>query len=321
MHHLTALLTNPWIMIPLFILFFGEYIPFTKLLWQKIGLKLKAFGEWFLRTYENRLYKEQEVWVEDKKINLQLNNIFARIIFFTLSAIVVILIEIFWELGFKGVTRRFESSNIAHWSAQQIEKMPNWAVLALFGAPFIFMELIGILSLAAFVSGHIWVGIGLYLFKVLFFIPVHFVLHAGEAQLMAIDWFKRRYDIVKATLDWFKRSQTYVKIHNISEIVKAHILAFKNRFTQTVVLLKKAFEHDDILSPECEAVRQEILSSPPTGGERQMLYEKFFNCVNNHLEGDQRETESPREDPETTLDKSQHQNRGEKDGKAGKKPE
>lgn len=284
MHHLTELLANPWIMMPLFVLFFGEYIPFSGWLWQKIGLKLKAFGEWFLDTYENRLYGGKEEWVEDKKVYLKLNNIFARILFFTLSAIVVILLEIFWELGFKGITRAFESSGMAHRAEIQIKKMPNWAVLALFGAPFIFMELIGIFSLGAFVSGHFWMGIGLYLFKVLFFIPVHFVLHAGESQLMAIPWFKRRYDIIMAILDWFKRSQTYVKVHNISETVKAHILAVKNRFSQTVTLLKKAFEHDDILSPECEAVRQEILASPREGEMRHTLYEKFFNCVNSHLQ-------------------------------------
>jgi|GEM_PF-2274341 len=301
MHHLTELLTNLWIITPLFILFFGEYIPFSGWFWQKVGLKLKAFGEWFLDTYENRLYGDKEEWVEDKKVHLKLNNIFARILFFTLSAVVVILLEIFWELGFKGITRTFERSGIAHWSEIRIRKMPNWAVLALFGAPFIFMELIGIFSLAAFVSGHLWVGIGLYLFKVLFFIPVHFVLHVGEAQLMAIPWFKRRYDIIIAILDWFKRSQTYVKVHNLSETVKAHILAVKNRFSQTVILLKKAFEHDDILSPECEAVRQEILADPQEE-ERLRLYEKFFNCINSHLQGDTKE--------EVLSDNTQNKSKG-----------
>ncbi len=293
MHHLIELLTNPWIMTPLFILFFGEYIPFSRWFWQKIGLKVKAFGEWFLDTYENKLYGDKETWVEDKKVHLKLNNIFARILFFILSAIVVIFLEIFWELGFKGITKTLESSKIAHHAEISIRKMPNWAVLALFGAPFIFMELIGIFSLGAFVSGHIWVGIGLYLFKVLFFIPVHFVLHVGEDQLMAISWFKRRYDIVKSVLDWFKRSQTYVKIHNMSETVKAHILAVKNRFFQTITLLKKAFEHDDILSPECETVRQEILDTPQKGHEREILYKKFFDCVNSHLEEGTKKKDSP----------------------------
>ncbi len=302
MHHLIELLTNPWIMTPLFILFFGEYIPFTGWVWRKIGLKLKAFGEWFLSSYENRLYGDKEEWVEDKKVHLKLNNIFARILFFTLSAVVVIFLEIFWELGFKGITRTFERSGIAHWSEIRIRKMPNWAVLALFGAPFIFMELIGIFSLAAFVSGHLWMGIGLYLFKVLFFIPVHFVLHVGEAQLMAIPWFKRRYDIIIAILDWFKRSQTYVKVHNLSETVKAHILAVKNRFSQTIILLKKAFEHDDILSPECEAVRQEILAAPQESNERKILYEKFFNCVNSHLQGETKE--------EVLSDNTQNKSKG-----------
>ena len=284
MHHVTALLTNPWIAIPLFILFFGEYIPFTQLLWQKIGLRIKMAGEWFLRSYENRLYGDREAWVEEKKVSLKLNNFFARILFFILSSIVVIFLELFWELGFKGITRRIERSKIAQWAEDRIKTMPNWAVLAIFGAPFILMEMIGILALGAFVSGHIWMGIGLYIFKVFFFIPVHFVLHVGEAQLMAIPWFERRYHMVTGVLAWFKRSQTYVKVHNLSETIKAHIIAVKERFFQTVVLLKKAFEQDDILSPECEAVRQEILVSKADEKRREKLYEKFFHCVNTHLE-------------------------------------
>jgi len=88
--------------------------------------------------------------------------------------------------------------------------------------------------------------------------------------------------MIVGALNWFKKSQSYVKIHNISETIKAYILAFKNRFTQTIVLLKKAFEHDDILSPECEKVREEIINSSKE--QKGLLYEKFFNCVNNHIE-------------------------------------
>jgi hypothetical protein len=294
MHHLTELLSNPWIIVPLFILLFGEYIPFTQLLWQKIGLKIKKIGERFLDSYENRLYPEKEEWIEEKKVSLKLNNFFARIFFFAFAAIIVIFLELFWELGFKGITQSLARSRIAHWSEIEIQKLPNWAVLMLFGAPFIFMELIGILALGAFISGHYWTGIGLYLFKVLFFIPVHFVLHVGEAQLMAIPWFKRRYDMIIATLNWFKRSQTYVKVHNISETVKAHIQAVKNRFSQTVTLLKKAFEHEDILSPDCEAVRQEILKSSSDDPSRERLYKKFFDCIDSHIGKREKEKSKPK---------------------------
>lgn len=283
MHHITGLVTNPWIVIPLFILLAGEYIPFSTLFWQKIGLKIKQFGEWFLDAYENRLYPDKEAWIEEKKVSLKLNHFLTRIFFFAFSAIVVILLELFWELGFKGISRSLGKSQIAQWAEKKIGMLPNWAVLILFGTPFIFMELIGIFALGAFVSGHFWLGIGLYLFKVLFFIPVHFILHAGEAQLMEISWFKHRYCIVVATLDWFKRSQTYVKIHNISETIKAHIEAVKNRFSHTVVLLKKAFEQDDILSPECEALREEIRQKSEEEIMKKDLYKKFFNCIDRHI--------------------------------------
>jgi hypothetical protein len=74
-------------------------------------------------------------------------------------------------------------------------------------------------------------------------------------------------------------------VHNISESIKAHIHAVKDRFSQTVILLKKAFEQDDILSPECEAVRQEILTAREETRDERGLLEKFFHCVDKHIQG------------------------------------
>ena len=281
-----------WIIILLVVLLFGEYIPFTKVLWQKIGLKLKAFGEWFFE-YENKLYPQKEQWQEGVKVKLRLNNFFARILFFSVATIVVILLEIFWELGFKGVSRKFQQSKFATWAEQKIKQLPNWAVLVLFGAPFIAMEMLGIIAVATLASGHIWLGIGMYLFKVLFFIPVHFVLHVGEEQLMQIAWFKRRYDMVIAVLEWFKKSQSYVKVHNISETIGAYIRAVKTLFFNAVIHMKKAFEGEDILSPECEAIRQEIIANKKP---KKVDFERFFDCVNSHIEAEKEKMQKGRKE-------------------------
>jgi len=277
------MLHNILILLIVFI-FFAEYLFPVKSIWQKIGIKFKVFGEWFFK-YENKLYSKKEDWIEGKEIKLKLNNFFARVLFFSVATIVVILLEIFWELGFKGISNKFEQSNFATWAEVNIKKLPNWAVLILFGLPFIGMEVIGLIAVATFISGHIWFGIGLYLFKVLFFIPVHFILHVGEEQLLQIKWFARRYNILKAVLEWFKKSQSYVKVHNISETISAYIRAVKNLFFNAVTHMRKAFEGEDILSPECEAVRQEILAKERPA---KYLYKKFFDCVNSHIEEEKR---------------------------------
>ncbi len=283
MQHLIELLTNPWIFTLLVILFLGEYIPFTKSLWSYIGVKTQSFGEWFIGSYEKRLYSKKELKIENRRVRLKLKNFFARVFFFALSTVVILILEIVWELGFKGIRRSIERSKMAIWAEEKIKTLPNWAVLVLFSLPFILMELLGIFALAAVVSGQVYLGIIMYVVKVLLFIPVHFILHVGESQLTAIAWFKRRYDILVSIVSWFRRSQTHVKAHNILKTIKAYVSAIKEMFKDIITLQKKAFEQSDVLSPECAKVREEILELQKVDKNVDATYKKFFDCVNDHL--------------------------------------
>jgi len=274
------------VLVIVLILLLGEYIPFTKKIWQTIGIKLKNFGEWILEEYENRLYSNKEKWIKvhDKKVSIQ--NFFARVLFFITAIIVVLFLEIFWELGFKKTSDSFQKSRIATFFESHVKEMNKYVILALFGIPFILMEVLGFVALGFLASGHIIIFIGLYLFKVLFFIPVHFILHVGEEKLMDIPWFKRRYKMVMALLEWFKKSQTYVKVHNFSENIGSYIRGFKNLFSNQVVNMKKAFEGEDLLSEECEAIRKEITQAEKKEGKENVekaLYVKFLDCINRHL--------------------------------------
>jgi len=283
LHHLVELLTNPWILTLLVILFFGEYIPFTKSLWNSVGSKTQSFGGWFIDSYEKRLYAKQELKIENKKIRLKLKNFFARVFFFAISTVVVVILEIVWELGFKGIRRTIEHSKMATWVEKKIRALPNWGVLVLFRLPFILMELLGIFALGAFISGQVLMGVIMYVVKVLLFIPVHFILHVGESQLNAIAWFKRRYDILTSVVNWFKLSQTYIKVHNITKTLKAYVAAVKEMFKDIITLQKKAFEQSDVLSPECAQVREEIIQLKKMNKETDTMYKKFFDCIDDHL--------------------------------------
>ena len=274
------------LLVLILIILLGEYIPFSKKIWTRVGLKFKRFGEWILEEYEERLYAKKEVWQEAKEKKIKIQNFFARVLFFITAIIVVLFLEIFWELGFKKTSESFEKSRIAHFFEEKIKTMNRYVVLLLFGIPFVAMELLGFVALGFLASGHVFVFIALYLFKVLFFIPVHFILHVGEEQLMSIPWFKRRYEMMMAVLEWFKKSQTYVKVHNFSENIGAYIRGFKNLFSAQVDNMKKAFEGEDLLSEECEAIRKEILKEEELQGKENVpksLYIKFSDCVNRHV--------------------------------------
>ncbi len=274
------------LLVTILILLLGEYIPFTKTLWKKVGLKLKGFGEWFLENYENRLYDTKEEYRYSKEKKVRLQNFFARVIFFIAAIIVVLFLEIFWELGFKKTSQSFQKSRIADFFRKHIESMNRYVVLALFGVPFLLMEGLGIIAVGFLASGHIFTFIALYLFKVLFFIPVHFILDIGKDKLMSIAWFKRRHDMIVALLEWFKKSQTYVKVHNFTENIGAYLKGFKSLFSAQVVTIKKAFEGEDLLSEECEALRVELTALEDKLGKENVdkaLYIKFLECINRHI--------------------------------------
>lgn len=274
------------LLLTVLILLLGEYIPLTENLWKKIDLMLKRFGRWFLEKYENRLYRIKDEYKKSKEKKIQLKNFFARVLFFITAIIVVLFLEVFWELGFKKTSQTFQKSRIACFFRKHIEKMNRYVVLVLFGIPFLLMEVLGFIALGFLASGHILTFIALYIFKVFFFIPVHFILEVGEEKLMSIAWFKRRYDMVMELLAWFKKSQTYVKVHNFTENIGAYLKGFKNLFSSQVVNIKKAFEGEDLLSQECEALRVEITALEDKLGKENVdkaLYIQFLECINGHL--------------------------------------
>lgn len=285
-HHLISLFTNPFVLIILFIILFGEFIPYTKLLWNKIGLKIKKLGEWFF-SYENKLYSKKEEWVEKRNITLTVNNYFIKMFVFIIATIITFLIELLWELGIRKTTKKLEASKFGLWAKNKIETIPNKIVLLLFGLPFIIMEFVGIFSVTAIALGYFWTGIGLYIFKMMFFIPVHFILEKGKHKLLQIKWFETRYNIIVNILNWFKKSQSYVKIHNIIEYIKGIINAIKKMINSRRVLIKKAFSNGEALSEECEKLRIEIKEEIKKNNKAPLyMYRDFYLCVNKHIEND-----------------------------------
>ncbi len=92
--------------------------------------------------------------------------------------------------------------------------------------------------------------------------------------------------MIVALLEWFKKSQTYVKVHNFTENIGAYLKGFKSLFSIQVVTIKKAFEGEDLLSEECEALRVELTALEDKLGKENVdkaLYIKFLECINRHI--------------------------------------
>jgi len=104
----------------------------------------------------------------------------------------------------------------------------RYALLLIFLTPFIIMEIIGLLSLKAFATGAIILGITLYILKVLLTVPVVIIYKSAEQELRSFSLIDFGHTIimkireselflsVKASLAKFKEEIRQIKIQYLS---------------------------------------------------------------------------------------------------------
>jgi hypothetical protein len=226
--------------------------------------------------------------MKSRSQKVKISNFFIQLLFFAVASVTFIVIQIFWELGFKKIKSSFAESKLAPYLEKKIQSFPNWLVLIIFGIPFILMEVIGVIAAGFFFSGNLYMGIFLYLIKVLLFVPINFILNVGKDQLMQIEWYKRRFLSIIAVLDWFKTSETYVRVHNFFENLSGYIIALKNLFSKSVYFIQKAFHGNDVFSEDTELLRKEIELKVLTDqdiSKDELL--SFFNKVNQDVKDSQ----------------------------------
>jgi len=279
LEHILHLFTNPFILFIIVVVFFGEYLPFSRYIWNIILKKIISFGNLIIEKYENFLYTNKEEYKEKEDINVKIDNFFLRVVFFAIAIIVVIFLEIFWELGFSNLLKYTERTSFAQKFEEKMKEYSPSTILILFLLPFAIMETMGAYAVYLFASGYLLSGLLIYILKVALFVPVHFILHKGKEKLLSIKWFERRYTLVINILKWYKQTQSYIKVHNKMEIIKGYYHSLKEIFISKVKLIKKAFEEENLLSSECRDLfneisikeKNDIVVSPEE-------YQNFFEC-------------------------------------------
>lgn len=100
------------------------------------------------------------------------------------------------------------------------------ALLAIFLAPFVVMEIFSLLSLKAFATGAIITGVGLYVFKLALTAPVVIIFNTGKKEL--VTFYPIRYSY-GAILN-LKRSNTFRCVKRYTAKVKEEMKVFRDEY-------------------------------------------------------------------------------------------
>lgn len=102
----------------------------------------------------------------------------------------------------------------------------RWALLAVFIAPFLLMEISSLYAVKAIATGAIITGIGLYTIKILLTAPVVIIFSIAKNEL--VTFYPIRYGY-GAILN-FKRSQTFRNVKAYIAKLKIELVKFKDEY-------------------------------------------------------------------------------------------
>ena len=102
----------------------------------------------------------------------------------------------------------------------------RYTLLGIFITPFIAMEVASLLSVKAFATGAIIVGIGLYTIKIILTVPVVIIFKSGKSTLVTFWVVRYSYGVILN----FKRSKTFRRVMKYIDKVKDEFQTFKANY-------------------------------------------------------------------------------------------
>ena len=155
-----------------------------------------------------------------------------------LQLILVIIFIIFEELIWEGIAKPIYEAIHSLKILQKIEaKLQNvnaYIILILFVLLLVTVEIFGIYAGILFVSGHILLGLGLYISKIPIAAFTFWLFRATEEKLMQFRWFKWLYEKMMAGIVWLKSRQVYVetmaRLKRVKEGLKKRVKALKAKY-------------------------------------------------------------------------------------------
>ena len=177
-----------------------------------------------------------------------LSSIFNRtLLIFQLLLVIIYIIfeEIIWEGVAKPIYQYIHSFKILQTIETKLQNFNNYIILFIFISLLLLVETFGLYAGVLFVSGHIILGLSLYIAKLPIAGFTFWLFRATEDKLMAFGWFAFLYNQIVRFMDWIKSTQIYKDTISYSAKIKIYIKDFKSKYfankSQFIEKLKKLY--------------------------------------------------------------------------------
>jgi len=155
-----------------------------------------------------------------------------------LQLLLVIIYIVFEELIWEGIAKPIYEAIHALKVLQKVErflqKVPAGVILVIFVILLVIVETFGIYAGMLFVSGHVLLGLGLYLSKIPIAAFTFWLFRVTEDKLMTFAWFKWLYEKMMAGITWLKSCEIYhetmERLIRLKKKLKESIKAFKAKY-------------------------------------------------------------------------------------------
>jgi hypothetical protein len=142
----------------------------------------------------------------------------------------IVFEDLIWEGIAKPIYEAIHSLQLLKKIENKLQHVNPWIVL------FIFLILLGIVESAGiyagllFVSGHVGVGLGLYLSKIPVAAFTFWFFRATEDKLMQFGWLKWLYNWLIKSIAWLKSREMYIRTTERFGQIKQNIETWTKEF-------------------------------------------------------------------------------------------
>jgi len=175
---------------------------------------------------------------------------YERIINFVLTFLVFVYIvfeELIWDRLAKPIFSYISKLELFKDLEPKILALNSYLILFIFLIPFIIVELLGAYAGILFISGHIFLGIFLYLAKIPIAVVIFWFFNVAKEKLLAFRWLNFTYTKLVLIIDKIKHSKIYLKIqekaHNIKEEIKKRFFISKSGLKENIIEIYKVLKN------------------------------------------------------------------------------
>ena len=168
----------------------------------------------------------------------------------------IVFEELVWETIARPVYDYIHALKILQKIEAKIHRFPPWLLLIAFLLIFVSVELVGLLSGALLIQGHVVTAIMLYAVKIPIAAFAFWLFRVSQDKLLQIGWFARAYHWLMAKIDALKATEIYRTIKTKTARLKAKIRMLKarwlpkgdlkKRIKRVYIQLKKIIRKDSI---------------------------------------------------------------------------